>query len=373
MFQISPSTPPDRSTRPASADAAGDVDPVPRLSEQHRVEGCVGQRHPLRTPDESRHTGHVRSQFSEHRRIGIDRDDLGAEPRDDTGELAGAGTHVSGSQRASGVVHRLQHPLDGLERIVRPAGLVGARLRPEREGHLLAICHGPSLRRAVRGLLKPWTSAADRRTPDGYEQEFDARFARRLAREYRHDGLTPSARRIVDFADSNGLAGASVLEIGGGIGDIQVELLLHGASRTTNLELSGAYEAEAARLLDEQGLRGRATRVLGVDLAVSPDAVEPADIVILHRVVCCYPDYDALLTAAARHARRAVIFSHPPRTWFTRALLGAANLMYRLTGNPYRAFAHSPESMIEVLGQHGFEPRYRYRDRVWSVVGAVRA
>ena len=210
------------------------------------------------------------------------------------------------------------------------------------------------------------------RTPDGYEQEFDARFARKLARRYRREGLTPAARRIVDFAESNDLTGATVLEIGGGIGDIQLELLQHGASRTTNLELSGAYEVEAARLLDERGLRGRATRVLGVDLAASPDAVEPADIVILHRVVCCYPHYDALLTAAAGHAHRAVIFSHPPRTLLTRALLGTMNQWYRLTGNPYRGFAHSPESMIDVLGRHGFQPRYRRNEGPWSVVGAVR-
>ena len=123
------------------------------------------------------------------------------------------------------------------------------------------------------------------RTPDVYEREFDARFARKLAREYRRHGLTPAARRIVDFAGSNDLDGATVLEIGGGIGDIQVELLLRGASRTTNLELSGAYEAEAMRLLDEKGLRGRAARVVGVDLAVSPADIEAADIVILHRVV----------------------------------------------------------------------------------------
>jgi magnesium-protoporphyrin O-methyltransferase len=179
-----------------------------------------------------------------------------------------------------------------------------------------------------------------------YEQEFDARFARRLAKEYRRHGLTPAAQRIVDFADSTGLEGASVLEIGGGIGNIQVELLARGAARTTNLELSGAYEDEAARLLDERGLRTR--------------------------VVCCYSDYDALLTAAATHARHAVVFSHPPRTWFTRASRWASSLMYRLTRNEYRWFVHPPESMIEVLARHGFAPSYRHHDRVWSVVGAVR-
>jgi magnesium-protoporphyrin O-methyltransferase len=210
------------------------------------------------------------------------------------------------------------------------------------------------------------------RTPGVYEQEFDARFARKLARRYRRHGLTPAAQRIVDFADANGLEGASVLEIGGGIGDIQVELLQRGAARTTNLELSSAYEDEAARLLDERSLRGRVSRMLGVDLALSPDAVEPADIVVLHRVVCCYPDYDRLLTAAARHARRALVFSHPPNTWLTRTTLRMGNVFYRLTGNPYRGFIHPPDAMVDVTARNGLTARYRHPDRVWSVVGAVR-
>ena len=29
------------------------------------------------------------------------------------------------------------------------------------------------------------------------------------------------------------------------------------------------------------------------DLAADPDAVESADVVVLHRVVCCYPDTSA--------------------------------------------------------------------------------
>ena len=36
-----------------------------------------------------------------------------------------------------------------------------------------------------------------------------------------------------------------------------------------------------------------------LDIAAEPERVEPADIVVLHRVVCCYPDYERLLTAAA--------------------------------------------------------------------------
>lgn len=210
------------------------------------------------------------------------------------------------------------------------------------------------------------------RTPDGYEAEFDDRFARRLAKEYRRDGLTPSAQLVLDFADSIGLAGATMLEIGGGIGDIQIEALKRGAAHATNVELSSAYEPEAVRLLDEAGLRERATRMLGVDLAATPEAVGPADVVVLHRVVCCYPDYRRLLGAAAGRGRRAVVFSHPGNALWTRIASRAINALYTLTGNPYRSFAHDPRAMEDVLVQHGFTPRYRERSGPWHVVGAVR-
>ena len=211
------------------------------------------------------------------------------------------------------------------------------------------------------------------RGDEGYEREFDARYARTLAREYHARGLTAAAQRMVDFAASTGLHGASVLEIGGGIGDIQLELLRRGAAHATNVELSGAYETEALRLLDEAAMSERVTRIVGVDIAVASDIVEPADVVVLHRVVCCYPDYRALLGAVAEHARRAVVFSHPPRTFVTSTGVRLLNLFYRLRRQEYRAFVHPPDAMVRVLEGHGFEPRYRHREGAWCIVGAVRS
>ena len=140
---------------------------------------------------------------------------------------------------------------------------------------------------------------------EGYEEVFDDRFARKSARRYRRKGLTPTERRIVSFISATGVDDATVLEIGGGVGEIQLELLARGAARTVNLELSGAYEAEAARLIGEAGVAGRVTRRLGVDLAVTTEKVDMADIVVLHRVVCCYPDFERLLGAAAEKIGRA--------------------------------------------------------------------
>jgi len=209
-------------------------------------------------------------------------------------------------------------------------------------------------------------------SPDGYEEVFDARFAGKAARRYRRRGLTSTERRLVEFLSSTGIEGASVLEVGGGIGEIQLELLARGAEHTTNLELSGAYEADAGRLIDEAGVGDRVTRILGVDLANSPEAVDRADVVVLHRVVCCYPEYERLLGAAADRAVRTMVFTHPPRTIRTRTIVGVNNLMVQLSGRTYRGFVHSPDAMADVLRRHGFELPYRHRGLSWCVVGAVR-
>jgi magnesium-protoporphyrin O-methyltransferase len=200
---------------------------------------------------------------------------------------------------------------------------------------------------------------------------FTARFARRTANRYRKRGLDKTARRMVELVAQNGLQGATVIEIGGGVGDIQVELLKRGAARTTNLELSPAYEAEAQRLLADAGLTGRADRRI-VDIAASPTEVEPADVVVLHRVVCCYPDHAKLLGAAADHARRQVVFSHPPRNAVARAIIGMQNLFLRLSGSEFRVFAHPPAALLRVLSDHGLQPTTVGSARVWQIAAAAR-
>ena len=158
--------------------------------------------------------------------------------------------------------------------------------------------------------------------PRGCERFFTPRFARRMARRYRKKGLDKTALAMVEFLESRGIEGATVLEVGGGIGEIQIELLRRGASHAVNLELSASYEDAANELLREANLHDRAERRLH-DIAVDPSGVEPADVVVLHRVVCCYPDYQRLLGTAAGRARRVLVFSYPPRNILSRVVVGA--------------------------------------------------
>jgi hypothetical protein len=208
--------------------------------------------------------------------------------------------------------------------------------------------------------------------PRGCDRFFGRRFAKRMAQRYRTRGLDKTAQQMVGFLVERGIDGATVLEIGGGVGEIQLDLLRRGAARSVNLELSPAYEAEAARLLDAAGLRERAERRLH-DIAVDPDGVEPADIVVLHRVVCCYPDYERLLGAAADHARRLLVFSHPPRNLVSRALVAIENLAFRAGRMQFRVFTHPPEAMLGVLEARGLRPAFEHHGLVWQVAGVERA
>lgn len=181
------------------------------------------------------------------------------------------------------------------------------------------------------------------------------------ARRYLRKGLGGGARRIADAVRARGVEGRSVLEIGGGIGAIQLELLRSGAASATNVELSRGYEDAARSLLERTGLTGRVERRLG-DFVTVADAVAPADVVILDRVVCCYPDADALVTAAAAHAREILVLVVPVERWWMRAGRAVINVWPRLRGWRWRFFVHPARvirSAAERRGLHVAERRGR--------------
>jgi 16S rRNA G966 N2-methylase RsmD len=203
----------------------------------------------------------------------------------------------------------------------------------------------------------------------GYDEFFSAKQARRDAHRYRRKGLDRAAVWIVEAARRGGIEGRTVLEPGGGVGAIQLELLKAGAGRSLVVELSNEYDEAAEGLAREAGMEGRIERRHG-DFAA--DGVGEADVVVLHRVVCCYPDYERLLQAAAEKARRTLVFTYPPRNIASRAFFGSMNLWLRLRGNEFQAFAHPPAAMVDVVRRAGLEPFARRRGGIWRGVAFSR-
>lgn len=205
-------------------------------------------------------------------------------------------------------------------------------------------------------------------TSAAYGTVFDDREARRNARTYRKKGLDPTARRIVGFLKAQGEVPRTILEIGGGIGALQMELLRAGASHATNIELSPAYEAVAQDLLVDAGLTDRVQRHLG-DFAATPDAFPSADVVIMHRVVCCYPEAVRLVSAAASRARRYLAMSYPRDAWWVRVGLAVENLLlFSIRRIGFRVYVHPPQTILATAQGHGFTPALQHRGWVWEAV-----
>ena len=165
----------------------------------------------------------------------------------------------------------------------------------------------------------------------------------------------------------------TVLEVGGGVGEIQVALLESGvAASAINVELSPNWEAAAKALLAERSLTDRVTRLNG-DFVREAAALPKADALILHRVVCCYPEWEAMLTAATSRSNRFVVATFPrPRLWF-RMTAVIENAYHRLRKRQFRAFIHPPEAMIELLNSSGFPNVADRQGLLWRTILAEHA
>jgi magnesium-protoporphyrin O-methyltransferase len=144
----------------------------------------------------------------------------------------------------------------------------------------------------------------------------------------------------------NGVRGLTLLDIGGGIGSIQLELLAAGAARATSVEASTAYIDVAREQASQAGLMDRIRYVHG-DFAGLASEVDPADIVTLDRVICCYHDVRSLVALSAAKARRLYGLVYPRDRWLVRFPVVRRSFGRK---NPFRAFVHPPGSWTDRTG-----------------------
>jgi magnesium-protoporphyrin O-methyltransferase len=207
--------------------------------------------------------------------------------------------------------------------------------------------------------------------PESYGAVFSEKAAARALRRYRKRGLDALSERIAAvLREHGGLRNTTVLEVGGGIGALEVELLGAGADRATNIELSPEYEEAAAELAREHGVEDRIDRRVG-DFVTEP-SVPDADAVVMNRVVCCYPDYEALVGTAADRTRRLLVFSFPRERMLVRTAFALMNLWLRLTRNDFRGFVHPVRAMFEVAQRHGLTPIVQHHGFVWQLAALER-
>ena len=206
---------------------------------------------------------------------------------------------------------------------------------------------------------------------DAIERQFGAKTAASDLRRYRRSGPSATTRMLIELLRSEGVVGGSILDVGAGVGAVYHELLADGARDATHVDVSQDY-IDAAR--SEAERRGQAERVRFVrgDFAqIAPDFV-PADVVVLDRVICCYPDAERLISLSADRARRLYGAVHPREAWWMRIALSATNVIHRLSRTTFRVYLHPPATIDATLRRHGLERRGARRTLAWEIVVYAR-
>jgi magnesium-protoporphyrin O-methyltransferase len=198
------------------------------------------------------------------------------------------------------------------------------------------------------------------------ESNFDRKRAESDLRRYRRRGADVTTRLLLEEIRRRPLEGWRLLDIGGGIGVIGAELAGNGVASATMVEASPAF-LEVARRETASRYGSRPTEFILGDFAAIAGTVPDADVVTLDRVVCCYPDGEALLREAAAKTRHLLAFTYPRDRWFARMVIAVDNFQRRLRGNTFRAFVHSPERMDGVLEAAGLVREARRKTFVWEV------
>jgi 2-polyprenyl-3-methyl-5-hydroxy-6-metoxy-1,4-benzoquinol methylase len=208
--------------------------------------------------------------------------------------------------------------------------------------------------------------------PGGFASIFDRRNAEKDRDRYRRNGPDRTTRMLLELLAPYRSAGSTVLDIGGGIGIIDQELLRAGAGHAVLVDGSVASLAVARQEAERLKLLDRIEFVEG-DFVQRAATVEPADIVTLDRVVCCYPDADGLVGLSAARVRTAYGLVMPRDRLVVRVAIRLENAWFGLRRKAYRAYVHRPARVDELAAANGLNPRSECHTAFWRVVVYDRA
>jgi len=189
-------------------------------------------------------------------------------------------------------------------------------------------------------------------------------FARRYRKRFEKKGFEPSQQQLMEGLEQAGYSDATILEIGSGVGHLHQTLLEQGAASAVGIDLASRMIEEARRWAGERNLSDRTDYVQG-DFMEIKDSLHDADVTVLDKVVCCYPDADGLVHASLSKTSRVYALTYPRDRWYVRLMMGLAALMMIIIRSDFRPYMHAPERIENWIVESGFNKLYQNNNLVW--------
>ncbi len=202
--------------------------------------------------------------------------------------------------------------------------------------------------------------------------EFDS-LACDFCDRYKESGLSPSSKILLEYLNGEGLAGKTILDLGCGTGSFSIEALKGGAAQCVGVDLSPEMIRSANELAAKSGLSEKAKFSVG-DAAALQHPV--SDAVVLDKVICCYPDVDALLKSASESSSKMIGFVVPRDEGIVKGPLrlgvGIFNLVEKLRKRKAPMYLHSLRKINGLLEAAGFVRKRKTGSRFWLILVYTR-
>ncbi len=141
---------------------------------------------------------------------------------------------------------------------------------------------------------------------------------------------------------------------------------------TTDVDASQPYLDASRQEAQRRGHPDRVDYRHGDFVAVAPE-IDPADIVTLDRVICCYPDMESLVRLSSARARRLYGIVIPRDGRLARVGSALINVGLRIVRCPIPVYIHSSQAIDAIVRANGLTPRFRRKTLLWQVLVYTRA
>jgi 2-polyprenyl-3-methyl-5-hydroxy-6-metoxy-1,4-benzoquinol methylase len=189
-------------------------------------------------------------------------------------------------------------------------------------------------------------------------------FAARYRKRFEKKGFEPSQKQLMEGLQQAGFQDAKILEIGSGVGHLHQTLLERGAATAVGVDLASKMICEAQKWAYERDLADRTAYIEG-DFMELVDAVNDADVTVLDKVVCCYPDADGLVHASIGKTKRVYALTYPRNRWYVRMVMGMTASVMKIMRSDFRSYVHDPELIEKWISNAGFDKLYQNNSLVW--------
>lgn len=200
----------------------------------------------------------------------------------------------------------------------------------------------------------------------GIEDLFSEEYVARELKQYRKRGPDKTTKILIDALKNEGVKGRTLLDIGGGLGAIQHEMLRAGVQNVTGIEASRAYFNAVNEETARRGYAELADYLHGNFVELAPE-IPSADIVTLNRVICCYPDMENMVVLSASRAGRLYGLVYPRTDWWMKAWHVLQTFFLCLVRSRFRTYLHPTQAVEELVRNHGFKRHFYRKTFTWQI------